>query len=170
MNSIVGLTNLLVKTNLDETQYKYLNVIKKSSENLLVIINDILDLSKIEVGKMDFEKIPFKVEEAVETVYHAMLFKAEEKKLEFKINITSSVPSVIIGDPTRLNQILINLAGNAIKFTEKGSVTVDITEINRQGNVSMVQFAVNDTGIGISEESISKIFESFSQASSDTTR
>jgi len=170
MNSIIGLTNLLIKTNLHEHQHKYLNVIKRSSENLLVIINDILDLSKIEVGKMDFEKIPFALEEAVETVYHAMLFKADEKGLSFKINIEPNVPAVIVGDPTRLNQILINLAGNAIKFTEKGSVTVDIREINKQGNGSIIQFSVIDTGIGISEESINKIFDSFSQASSDTTR
>jgi len=170
MNSIIGLTNLLIKTNLDDHQHKYLNVIKKSSENLLVIINDILDLSKIEVGKMDFEKIPFSVEDAVETVYHAMLFKAEEKKLSFNINIGSNVPEVIEGDPTRLNQILINLAGNAIKFTESGEVKIDIHEINRQGNMSMIQFSIIDTGIGISEESINKIFDSFSQASSDTTR
>lgn len=170
MNSIIGLTNLLMKTNLDDHQHKYLNVIKKSSENLLVIINDILDLSKIEVGKMDFEKISFSLEDAIETVYHAMLFKAEEKKLSFKINISPDVPSVIVGDPTRLNQILINLAGNAIKFTETGGVTIQIDQINRQGNLSMIQFSIIDTGIGISEESISKIFESFSQASSDTTR
>ncbi|MBP9790502.1 MAG: response regulator, partial [Bacteroidia bacterium] len=138
MNSIIGLTNLLIKTNLDDHQHKYLNVIKKSSENLLVIINDILDLSKIEVGKMDFEKIPFSVEDALETVYHAMLFKADEKKLSFKINIGPNVPGIIEGDPTRLNQILINLAGNAIKFTANGGVTIDINEINRQGNMSML--------------------------------
>jgi hypothetical protein len=170
MNSIIGLTNLLVKTNLDEHQKKYLNVIKKSSENLLVIINDILDLSKIEAGKMDFEKISFTLQDAVETVYHAMLFKAEEKKLNFSIKIDDSVPAVVIGDPTRLNQILINLAGNAIKFTEAGDVTIEIKELNRQGNNSIVQFSIIDTGIGISAESIQKIFDSFSQASSDTTR
>lgn len=170
MNSIIGLTNLLIKTNLDDHQQKYLNVIKKSSENLLVIINDILDLSKIEAGKMDFEKISFSLEDAIETVYHAMMFKAEEKKLSFSINIESNVPPFVVGDPTRLNQILINLAGNAIKFTENGDVTIDIREINRQGNVSMIQFSIIDTGIGISEESLEKIFDSFSQASSDTTR
>jgi CheY-like chemotaxis protein len=119
---------------------------------------------------MDFEKIPFSLEDAVETVYHAMLFKAEEKKLTFKINIESNVPAVIEGDPTRLNQILINLAGNAIKFTETGEVILDIREIDKQGNMSMLQFSIIDTGIGISEESLNKIFDSFSQASSDTTR
>lgn len=170
MNSVIGLTNLLIKTELNEQQRKYLNVIKKSSENLLVIINDILDLSKIEAGKMDFEKIPFSLEDLSETLYHTLLFKAEDKKLFFKINIDPGTPKMILGDPTRLNQILINISGNAIKFTESGGVTVDIKQINQQGNVSMMQFTVTDTGIGISEESIGKIFESFSQASSDTTR
>lgn len=170
MNSVIGLTNLLIKTELNEQQRKYLNVIKKSSENLLVIINDILDLSKIEAGKMDFEKIPFSLEDLSETLYHTLLFKAEDKKLFFKINIDPGTPKMILGDPTRLNQILINISGNAIKFTESGGVTVDIKQINQQGNVSMIQFTVTDTGIGITEENIGKIFESFSQASSDTTR
>ncbi|MFN8165140.1 MAG: response regulator [Bacteroidia bacterium] len=154
MNSVIGLTNLLIKTKLDEQQQKYLNIIKKSSENLLVIINDILDLSKLEAGKMDFEKIPFSVKEVTETLYHTMLFKAEEKKLQFKTTIEPGTPDVLIGDPTRLNQILINLAGNAIKFTESGSVTVDVRELNKTGNVSMIQFSVIDTGIGISAENI----------------
>jgi len=170
MNSVIGLTNLLTRTNLDEQQRKYLNVIKKSSENLLVIINDILDLSKIEAGKMDFEKIPFSVKEALDTVYHTLLFKAEDKKLFFKIEIDPNVPEYVVGDPTRLNQILINLSGNAIKFTESGGVTIHASETVRNGNISMIEFAVTDTGIGISEEAAGKIFESFSQASSDTTR
>jgi signal transduction histidine kinase len=170
MNSVIGLTNLLIKTPLEEQQRKYMNVIKKSSENLLVIINDILDLSKIEAGKMDFEQIPFSLSETIETVYHTLLFKAEDKNLFFKTEIHPSVPKTLMGDPTRLNQILINIAGNAIKFTETGGVTVDVREINRHGNQSMLQFSIIDTGIGISEESVGKIFESFSQASSDTTR
>ncbi len=170
MNSIVGLTSLLHKTELDDHQKKYLNVIKKSSENLLVIINDILDLSKIEAGKMDFEKISFSLAESLDTVYHSMLIKAEEKNLLFNIVIDQSVPPIIVGDPTRLNQILYNLAGNAIKFTQTGSVTINISEINKQGMTSMLQFCVTDTGIGISEDNSSKIFDSFSQATSDTTR
>jgi signal transduction histidine kinase len=170
MNSVIGLTNLLIKTQLDELQQKYLGVIKKSSENLLVIINDILDLSKIQAGKMDFEKIPFSLKDAVDTAWHTLNFKAADKNLEFKINIDPKVPDTIVGDPTRLNQILINLAGNAIKFTEKGSVSINITETKREGNDSLIQFAIVDTGIGISEENLGKVFESFSQASSDTTR
>lgn len=170
MNSVIGLTNLLVKTQLDEQQKKYLNVIKKSSENLLVIINDILDLSKIEAGKMVFEKTPFLIAESLETVYHTLLFKADEKRLEFILQIDPGVPSALLGDPVRLNQILINLAGNAIKFTEKGSVTIAVKELSRSGSESILEFAIRDTGIGIAEEGLNKIFESFSQASNDTTR
>ncbi len=170
MNSVMGLTNLLIKTNLDEQQRKYLNVIRRSSENLLVIINDILDLSKIEAGKMDFEKISFSIEDALETVYHTLNYKADEKKIEFKTNLKSSVPKILIGDPTRLNQVLINIAGNAIKFTENGSVTIDVEEVNKQGNLSIIRFSIIDTGIGIAQENIEKIFDSFSQATSDTTR
>jgi signal transduction histidine kinase len=170
MNSVMGLTNLLIKTNLDEQQRKYLNVIRRSSENLLVIINDILDLSKIEAGKMDFEKISFSIEDALETVYHTLYYKADEKKIEFKTNLKSSVPKILIGDPTRLNQVLINIAGNAIKFTENGSVTIDVEEVNKQGNLSIIRFSIIDTGIGIAQENIEKIFDSFSQATSDTTR
>ncbi|TAH41798.1 MAG: response regulator [Bacteroidetes bacterium] len=170
MNSVIGLTNLLMKSKMDQQQTKYLNVIKKSSENLLVIINDILDLSKIEAGKMDFEKIAFSLHDCLDTVYHTMVFKSEEKSLELKQIIDEKVPEVVIGDPVRLNQILINLAGNAIKFTEKGSVTIQIKELNRHDNISILEFSITDTGIGIAQSQLDKIFESFSQASSDTTR
>ncbi len=170
MNSVIGLTNLLIKSKLDAQQAKYLNVIKKSSENLLVIINDILDLSKIEAGKMEFEKIPFSIEESLDTVYHTMVFKAEEKNLELEKLIEPGVPDVILGDPVRLNQILINLCGNAIKFTEKGKVRILVKELSRLDNQSIIEFSVSDSGIGIPETQLNKIFESFSQASSETTR
>ncbi len=170
MNSVIGLTNLLMKSNMDQQQEKYLNVIKKSSENLLVIINDILDLSKIEAGKMDFEKIPFSLNDCMDTVYHTMVFKSEEKNLELKHIIDAAVPEVVIGDPVRLNQILINLSGNAIKFTEKGTVTIHIKELSRRDNISILEFSITDSGIGIAQSQLAKIFESFSQASSDTTR
>jgi len=170
MNSVIGLTNLLVKTQLDDQQKKYLNVIKKSSENLLVIINDILDLSKIEAGKMVFEKTPFFVAESLDTVFHTLQFRSDEKKLAFAIDIKPNVPHALLGDPVRLNHILINLAGNAIKFTEKGSVTITADELSRNGDQSIIEFAIRDTGIGIAEDGLNKIFESFSQASNDTTR
>lgn len=170
MNSVIGLTNLLIKSKMDEQQAKYLNVIKKSSENLLVIINDILDLSKIEAGKMDFEEIPFTIEDSMDTVFHTMVFKSDEKNLSLEKEIDDSVPEVIIGDPVRLNQILINLTGNAIKFTEKGKVVIKAKELSRKNNISIIEFSITDSGIGIPEEQLNKIFESFSQASSDTTR
>ena len=170
MNSVIGLTNLLMKSKMDQQQEKYLNVIKKSSENLLVIINDILDLSKIEAGKMDFEKIAFSLNDCIDTVYHTMVFKSDEKNLELKHIIDAAVPEVVIGDPVRLNQILINLAGNAIKFTEKGTVTIHIKELSRGDNISILEFSITDSGIGIAQSQLDKIFESFSQASSDTTR
>ncbi len=170
MNSIVGVTNLLVTSQLNDGQKKYLSVIRKSAENLLVIINDILDLSKIEAGKMEFEKTPFLVSDVLETVYHTLLFRAEEKKLEFKLDIKEDVPKALIGDPVRLSQILINLSGNAIKFTEKGSITVQVRVKNKNEENADVEFSVMDTGIGIPQDKLGKIFESFSQASSDTTR
>jgi len=170
MNSIVGVTNLLVNSPLNDGQKKYLNVIRKSAENLLVIINDILDLSKIEAGKMEFEQTPFMVSDVLDTAYHTMLFRAEEKKLEFKLDIEEDVPKVLIGDPVRLTQVLINLSGNAIKFTENGSVTIRVHLKNKNTESADVEFSVIDTGIGIPEDKLGKIFESFSQASSDTTR
>jgi signal transduction histidine kinase len=170
MNSIVGVTNLLVNSPLNDGQRKYLNVIRKSAENLLVIINDILDLSKIEAGKMEFEQTPFLVSDVLDTAYHTLLFRAEEKKLEFRLDIGPDVPKALVGDPVRLTQVLINLSGNAIKFTENGSVTIRVRLKNKNEETADIEFSVMDTGIGIPEDKLGKIFESFSQASSDTTR
>jgi signal transduction histidine kinase len=170
MNSIIGMTNLLIGSELQDQQRKYLNIIKKSSENLLVIINDILDLSKIEAGKMEFEKIDFLLSEVIETVFHTVHFKAEEKRLQLTYTIDPQLPIALQGDPVRLNQILINLSGNAIKFTEQGSVTIAAKLLSKKDNQVIVEFGVTDTGIGIPEDKLNAIFESFSQASSDTTR
>lgn len=170
MNAIVGLTNLLVKSPLNDLQKKYLNVIKKSGANLLVIINDILDLAKIEAGKMELESVPFPLIIAVNNVHTILGLKAEEKGISMKANIAPDVPEYVIGDETRLTQVLMNLAGNAIKFTEKGGVTIDVTVGNKKDELFDVRFGVTDTGIGIPADKIDKIFESFGQASSDTTR
>ena len=126
MNAIIGITNLVLNSKLDEQQQNYMEVIKKSSQNLLIILNDILDLSKIEAGKMEFEKINFKLEGVIEQVYSTLRFKAEERSLKLSIEVNDDVPPVIIGDPVRLSQILLNLAGNAIKFTEKGTVIISV--------------------------------------------
>ena len=170
INSIIGMTNLVLRSVLNDTQSKYLSIVKKSSSNLLVIINDILDLSKIEAGKMEFEKTAFSLADSLETAYHTLLYKAEEKELGFDFAVDEQLPKVLIGDPVRLNQVIINLASNAIKFTEKGFVHITAKMVELAGDKVTVEFAVSDTGIGIAEDKISKVFESFAQASSDTTR
>jgi signal transduction histidine kinase len=170
MNVVIGMTNLLLKTSMNEQQSKYINAIKHSSENLLVIINDILDLSKIEAGKIDFESVHFSLFQTVNLVYTTLKFKAEDKGLNMVIDIDASLPPMIIGDPVRLSQVLLNLAGNAIKFTDKGSIIVKCKKIKEENKNILIEFSVTDTGIGIAEEIVPKIFESFTQASSDTTR
>ncbi|GEM_PF-2570254 len=170
MNAIVGLTNLLLKSKLDAQQDKYLNVIKKSGANLLVIINDILDLAKIESGKMELEKVPFPLVAAIKNIHTILNLKAEEKGIQMIENVSPDIPEWVLGDETRITQVIMNLAGNAIKFTTKGSVTIDVTLESKNGDNCKVKFSVKDTGIGIPEDKIDKIFESFGQASADTTR
>lgn len=170
MNSIIGLTNLLLKTDLSAQQSKHLNVVKRASDNLLIIINDILDLSKIQAGKMDFEKIPFSIRETIATVVDTLQFKLIEKNLELTVDVHNDVHDVVNGDPVRLNQILLNLVNNAIKFTEKGNVRLNVSAQQSDEKNITIQFDVVDTGIGIAPEKIESIFSSFSQASSDVTR
>jgi signal transduction histidine kinase len=170
MNAIIGMTKLLMNISTEHRQLKYIKGIKDSAENLLAIINDILDLSKIESGKIKIEHIPFSIHDTLDLVLTTLRPKAEEKGLMLSSNIDESVPSSVKGDPVRLYQILMNLVGNAIKFTEKGSVNVNIITAGRTDGQIPIRFDVADTGIGISEENLSKIFEKFTQASSDTTR
>jgi signal transduction histidine kinase/CheY-like chemotaxis protein len=170
MNAITGMTEILLRRSPKKDQLKYLNGIKESSSSLLVIINDILDLSKIEAGKISFEHIPFSCAQVLENVQTIMQFKAEEKGLELSKSIPDNVPQ-LIGDPTRLHQVLVNLVGNAIKFTANGSVSASIQDITHQpDNKALVHFVVSDTGIGIDQERIEKVFESFEQAYADTSR
>jgi signal transduction histidine kinase/CheY-like chemotaxis protein len=170
MNAIIGASNLVLNTNLDDQQLKYMKAVKQSSENLLVIINDILDLSKIKAGKMEFESIPFHIKDVVEGVITTMRFKAEEKALTLQSNISSDVPFMLVGDQVRLSQVLLNLVSNAIKFTSKGTIRIDCKLKGMANDKAEIEFAVTDTGIGIPEDKYGKIFESFSQASADTTR
>ncbi|HYV93790.1 MAG TPA: two-component regulator propeller domain-containing protein [Chitinophagales bacterium] len=222
MNAVSGMTNLLLNKNPRDDQQKYLESIRKSSDNLLVIINDILDFSKIEAGKLDMEKIPFSPKDVVEFAYETMKYKAEEKGLELRVNFENEIPDVLVGDPTRLNQILINLVGNAIKFTERGSVTLGVIARNEgqplhqsvtkqspyvsviarnegeplresvtkqsptisdnsggllrhphapiPASLLAMTFEISDTGIGMTPQQQEKIFESFSQAESSTSR
>ena len=171
MNAIKGMTDILLRREPQTEQLSYLNAIKESSNSLLVIINDILDMSKIEAGKIDLERIPFSVEQVIQNVQTITQFKAEEKGLLLQTNISENTPAYVQGDPTRLHQVLLNLVGNAIKFTEKGVVTIQLkTGMVEAENKVMVHFCVSDTGVGIGAGRMEKIFETFEQAYSDTSR
>ncbi len=168
MNAIKGMTDILLRRKPRKDQTEYLDGIKQSSDSLLVIINDILDISKIEAGKIELEHEPFSVKEVVYNVQTIMQFRAEEKGLQLKTNLPPE-ELMVNGDDTRLKQILINLIGNAIKFTEKGMVTTTVTSEEKNSKLNL-HFTVSDTGIGIDKDRIEKIFKSFEQAYSDTTR
>jgi len=170
MNAIVGMARLLLQTQPNSTQQQYLHDILTSADNLLVIINDILDVSKIQAGKLELEHIDFELKPIVEAVVTMFGFKAKEKNLELSYEMDPSVPEVIIGDPVRLSQILVNLVGNALKFTEKGFIKIQVHTAGHLDEKTIIVFEVIDSGIGIAEEHQKKIFNSFSQASSDTTR
>ncbi len=170
MNAIIGFARLLYDTNLNDEQRTFLDSINFSSENLLVIINDILDISKIQSGKMTFEKIEFNIVELVRGVITIFYQKAIERGLQLKYDIHPDVPYIVIGDPVRLNQVLINLISNALKFTEEGYVQLDVSATALTDGKCQITFKVTDTGIGISEDKQDRVFESFVQAANDTTR
>jgi len=170
MNAIVGLTRLLLAKEPKPDQLRYLNAIQLSSDNLLVIINDILDLSKIEAGKIVIEHTDFSIREVVQSVRDMLMLRAEEKHIELRATIDPAIPKRLVGDPTRLNQILINLAGNAVKFTDKGYVEISVTLQKNVSDKLWLRFDIIDTGIGIGPEYVDKIFDSFTQAGADTTR
>lgn len=161
MNAVLGITNLVLDTSLSVKQKKYLNALKSSSLNLLSIINDILDISKLEAGKMEIEHIPFDLDLIIEDVINTLRYKAEEKGLQIEFSEGKDVPKVIIGDPGRLNQILLNLCGNAIKFTEKGKIKIEIQKIPNSD--AHLEFKITDTGIGINKVQINKLFDAFEQ-------
>ncbi len=170
MNAIVGMTRLLLSKEPRPEQMRYLGAIKQSADNLLVIINDILDLSKIEAGKIVIEQTDFSLRDVVRSVQDMLMLKAEEKGIEMRINVADEVPKRLIGDPTRINQVLINLAGNAVKFTERGYVEVVASIKKYDENKVWLQFDVVDTGIGIDANYVDKIFDSFTQAGTDVAR
>ena len=170
MNGIQGMTDLLLDTDLSDKQHDFAKTIKKSADNLVVIINDILDFSKIKAGKLTIEKIDFDLNEIVENVTAVFTHRIREKGLDFHVEVDKSIPEVLKGDPYRLNQILINLIGNAIKFTHTGGVTVKISVLKANGREVTLQFSISDTGIGIKNDKLNEIFESFTQASVETSR
>ncbi len=170
MNAIVGMTRLLVARSPAPEQMKYLRAIQQSADNLLVIINDILDLSKIEAGKIVIEHIPFAPREVLGAMRDMLLLRTEEKGIRLEVVVADAVPARLFGDPTRLAQVLVNLTGNAIKFTEHGEVCVHVSLNRREEDRLYLCFDVKDTGIGIAEDYVDKIFESFTQAGTDTAR
>ncbi|MCX2746106.1 ATP-binding protein [Mangrovivirga sp. M17] len=170
LNAVIGISNLLLNANPSKEQIEDLKILKFSGENLLAIINDILDFNKIDAGKIELEKAPFNIKTVINGVKSSLSTKAYQKDLPLILYLEDNIPDVVVGDSTRLTQILTNLISNAIKFTQTGSVTISVV-INEdtEDNIKL-HFSVKDTGIGISDEEQEKIFESFSQASSSTTR
>ena len=170
LNAIIGFNHRLNKTKLDDEQKEYANAVQSSGENLLAIVNDILDFSKIEAGMVRIEEIRFNLSGLLQSVVTMFFVQAKEKHVHLELTISENVPPLIMGDPTRLTQILINLIGNALKFTNHGSVNIVVDVVSIDEKQANILFRVKDTGIGISEEKISEIFDRFTQAKSDTSR
>jgi signal transduction histidine kinase/CheY-like chemotaxis protein len=169
MNAIIGFTKVLLKTDITEKQKECLNAIKSSGNTLIVLINDILDLAKVDAGKMVFINAPFKMSELIASILHLFETKIQEKSLELSQDYDSRIPEIVLGDAVRLNQILINLLGNAIKFTTKGKIQVSVALLNEETEKVTVQIKVTDTGIGIAEDKLENIFENFEQIHSATS-
>ncbi len=167
MNSIVGFTNVILKTELNEKQKEYIDAIKKSGESLIILINDILDLAKVDSGKMIFSQKPFSLEELILDFFCLFEPKCLEKVVEFKKMYDATIPKTLLGDAVRLRQILLNLISNAIKFTSQGGITLSISIVNEDVKKINLEFIVIDTGIGIPENRLSHIFNNFEQASAE---
>ncbi len=170
MNGILGMTGLLLDSIIDNTQREYLNMIQQSGESLLSLINDILDFSKVEAGKLQLDAKPFDLRERIGDTMRSLALRAYAKGIELVLDVDRRLPLELIGDVGRIRQVLVNLIGNAIKFTEQGEVVLKIQELNRDETRSQVRFDVTDTGIGIEADKIARVFEQFEQADSSTTR
>ena len=170
MNGVLGMTEMLLGTNLTETQRKYTHLVKNSGEHLLVIINDILDFSKIEAGKLSVEYINFNLWDLLDDINNVYTPQAQHKGIALDFDIANNIPVAICGDPNRLRQVMANLLGNAIKFTDAGRVRATVQVTGEDAHAVALRFEVHDTGIGVSREARSRIFEAFSQADGSTTR
>src|SRR5690554_4341190 len=170
INAILGMTQLCLKTDLDAQQRSFLRSIDSSSKLLLGIVNDILDFAKIEAGKLSIEKIPFDIEEVLASLADMFAYRAYDKNLEFIINLPPNIPTRLIGDPLRLNQVLVNLVSNAIKFTDDGEIVITVTLLDITDDEVYLRLSVTDTGIGMDEEQRARLFNAFTQADTSTTR
>ncbi|WP_339920017.1 ATP-binding protein [uncultured Flavobacterium sp.] len=169
MNAIIGFTKVLIKTDLNEKQKDYLQAIKSSGDTLIVLIDDILDLAKVDAGKMIFINAPFKMSQSITTILHLFETKIQEKNLELVKEYDSRIPEILLGDSVRLHQIMINLLGNAIKFTAKGTINVSVSLLSEAEENVTVEIKVTDSGIGIPATKIASIFENFEQAHTITS-
>jgi len=170
MNAIIGFTKVVLKTDLSADQKEYLMAIKMSGDALIVLINDILDLAKVDAGKMTFEKTPFQMETSISAMLHIFDSKVQEKNLKLIKHYDPNIPNILVGDAVRLHQILLNLLSNAVKFTQEGTIIVDVILKSENADNATIQFSVTDTGIGIDKVKIPTIFENFQQATSSTSR
>ena len=170
MNGIIGMTGLLLETNLTPEQRDYAETIRTCSESLLQILNDILDFSKVEAGKLELEELDFNIHSVIDDIAELLAFKAHEKGLEFISFVDPDVPEWLNGDPGRLRQVIINLVNNGIKFTQKGEVSIRVSKVGQGNGIVTLRFEVTDTGIGIPEDKIGSLFKPFSQVDSSTTR
>ncbi|MBA3664931.1 MAG: PAS domain S-box protein [Bacteroidetes bacterium] len=170
LNAIIGFTKVVLKSELTEKQKEYVSAIKISGDALIVLINDILDLAKVDAGKMSFERIPFKLSASIYAMIHLFETKIHEKNIQLIKKYDNSIPEVLEGDPVRLHQVILNLVSNAVKFTTEGSITITVKRLEEDDKSATIKFSVTDTGIGIPENKISSVFDNFQQATSGTAR
>jgi PAS domain S-box-containing protein len=170
MNAILGMSHLAMKTELTPQQHNYVVKIERSAQSLLGIINDILDFSKIEAGRLDMEQVPFRLGEVLDNLASVLGQEAESRRIELLFDLPADLPEMLVGDPLRLGQVLVNLGNNAIKFTEQGEVIVRAAELERSGEHVLLRFAVRDTGLGMSEAQLAQLFKPFVQADASTSR